>query len=101
MTSSARTAAAMSSLVGAAIIARAISLRTPAPKPTPGTTDPFQEDPMDRLIVACFRKFIGRDPSDGEVDNWLVLAATGGFDSKGVAVRIAASPEAQAHAAGK
>jgi hypothetical protein len=86
-----------------AIIARAISLRTPAPTPpTPGTTDPFQEDSqMDHLIEALYRTCIGRDPSTEEVVNWLVLAATGHWAVVDLAARIAASPEAKAHAAGK
>ena len=56
---------------------------------------------MDRLIVACYRKFIDRTPSDTEVDGWLVWAAQSASTAKGVAAQIAASPEAKAHAAGK
>jgi GH25 family lysozyme M1 (1,4-beta-N-acetylmuramidase) len=73
----------------------------PTPTFVPPTTDPFQEDPMDRLIVALYRKLIGRTPADSEVDAWLVSAALNAYTAKDVADRIAASPEAKAHAAGK
>jgi hypothetical protein len=84
-----------------AIIARARQLRTPTSLPAshPATLDPFQEDPMDRLVIACYRKLIGRTPADSEVDGWLVQAAQNGWTGKDVATRISASAEAKAHAA--
>ena len=88
------------------IIARARLLRgnhptpPPAPKPTPvpATLDPFQEDPMDRLIIALYRKLLGRTPADVEVDGWLVATAKSGWTGKQLADVFATTGEAKAYA---
>lgn len=62
--------------------------------------DPFLEDPMDRLILACYRNLCGRkvDPSNAEVDAWLVAVAKNGWTSTELTARFAGTAEAKAYA---
>lgn len=57
----------------------------------PPITDPFQEDSMDRLIIALYRKLLGRTPAESEVDGWLVSAAQGNWAGRDLPAQFLAS----------
>ena len=67
------------------------SARPTISPPTAATIDPFQEDPMDRLIIACYRDLVGREPSATEVDGWLISAAQGNWAGRDLTARFLAS----------
>jgi hypothetical protein len=76
------------------------TLPKPATRPTP--PDPFQEEPVKDLVIACYRQLLGRPPKDeDEIAYWLVRAAQGAWTAKQLAAQMGDTKEAKDHAAGK
>lgn len=88
---------------------RVLTLPTPAPvTPTPPiptviATSLFEEDDMERLILALYRQVLGRvnPPGLAEVDGHLVQAAAKGLTAKDVYANFYNSAEAKRYRASK